>query len=155
MSRQEEHLREKGKGTGRPDLKVLPEIFSKHPDVQAVCLFGSAAAGRERKESDLDLAVFPGGAAIRKHRLQILADLAERGLCEVDLVFLDEEDVVLQYEAVRLNVVVYQKSDFDRGSTYSTIVRKYLDFFPLPCRPEGGLQEEATRWSGLRSFAGD
>lgn len=130
MFRQEEQLRGEGRRAGRPDLQVLPAIFSKYPDVQAVYLFGSAAVGRERKESDLDLAVFPGGAAIRKHRLQILADLAERGFCEVDLVFLDEEDVVLQYEAVRLNVVVYQKPDFDRGSTYSNIVRKYLDFLP-------------------------
>jgi predicted nucleotidyltransferase len=125
-----DRVQSEGKRARRPDLSRLPEVFRRYPDVQAVYLFGSAAAGTERGESDLDLAVFPGSAELRKHRLQILADLAERGFCRVDLVFPDEEDVVLRYEAVRLNVLVYERPGFDRGSTYSNVVRKYLDFLP-------------------------
>jgi hypothetical protein len=48
----------------------------------------------------------------------------------VDLVFLDTDDVVLNYEAVRQNCVVYQKEDFDRGAMYSRVIRTYLDFSP-------------------------
>jgi len=36
----------------------------------------------------------------------------------------------LQYEAVRQNMLVYARPEFDRGSTYSKIVRQYLDFYP-------------------------
>ena len=30
-----------------------------------------------------------------------------------------------------MNQVVYQRPDFDRGSTYSLVVRQYLDFLPF------------------------
>jgi hypothetical protein len=36
----------------------------------------------------------------------MLTDLAARGFCEVDLVILDVDDIVLKHEAVRLNHVV-------------------------------------------------
>jgi hypothetical protein len=56
--------------------------------------------------------------------------LARAGFCDVDLVFLDVRDVVLRHEAVRLNCVIYQADDFDRGEMYSRVVREYLDFLP-------------------------
>ena len=114
----------------QPDLQVLPEVFRKYPDVQAVYLFGSFATGNAHAESDLDLAVVPRHSAVRARKLEILADLARCGFCNVDLVFLDTDDIVLKYEAVRQNRLVYQADDFDRGATYSRIVRQYLDFLP-------------------------
>ncbi len=122
---------EKSRGLESPeDLEALRKVFEKYPDIRAVYLFGSAAEGRVGPESDLDLAIVPRSPAARAHRLDILADLARAGFCNVDLVFLDTEDIVLQYEAVRLNRVVYQTADFDRGEMYSRIVRRYLDFWP-------------------------
>ena len=55
---------------------------------------------------------------------------ARHGFCDVDLVFLDTDDIVTRYEAVRLNELVYAAADFDRGALYSSIVRQYLDFLP-------------------------
>jgi len=113
-----------------PDLQLLPEVFRRYPDVQAVYLFGSLAAGNVHGESDLDLAVVPRRSSIRAKKLDILADLARCGFCNVDLVFLDTDDIVLKYEAVRQNRLVYQAEDFDRGAMYSRVVRQYLDFLP-------------------------
>ncbi len=48
----------------------------------------------------------------------------------MDLVFLDTDDIVLKYEAVRHNRIVYQTEDFDRGALYAKVVRQYLDFLP-------------------------
>lgn len=112
------------------DLEALRAVFRNYPDIRAVYLFGSAAEGRRGPESDLDLAIVPRSPAARAHRLDILADLARVGFCDVDLVFLDTSDIVLQYEAVRLNRVVYQAEDFDRGEMYSRVIRRYLDFVP-------------------------
>lgn len=112
------------------DLQGLDRVFQKYPDIQAVYLFGSQAEGRALKESDLDLAIVPRHPALRNRRLDILADLARHGFCQVDLVFLDTEDIVLKYEAVRRNRLIYQTEDFDRGEMYSRIVRQYLDFLP-------------------------
>jgi len=113
-----------------PDLKTLASVFERYPEIQAVYVFGSSVHGSVHQESDLDLAIIPGDKNLRNKKLEILAELARLGFCNVDLVFLDGTDIVLQYEAVRQNALVYQKPEFDRGGTYSSIVRQYLDFYP-------------------------
>ncbi len=116
--------------TESPDLRLLSDVFSKYPGVRAVYLFGSRAADQARAGSDLDLAVVPRHGRVREKRLDMLADLARHGFCNVDLIFLDTDDIVLKYEAVRQNRLVYRTKDFDRGALYSRIVRQYLDFLP-------------------------
>ena len=123
-----------------PDLKTLVSVFERYPEIDAVYLFGSSVHGRVHPESDLDLAIIPGDRNLRNKKLEILTDLARLGFCNVDLVFLDGTDIVLQYEAVRQNALVYQKPGFDRGETYSRIVRQYLDFYPYLC-----VQREAYK----------
>ncbi len=101
-----------------PDLRLLPKIFGKYPDIQAVYVFGSAGGGQTHRESDLDLAIVPRNKVVRQKKLDILADLARLGFCQVDLSFLDTDDIVLKYEMIRQNRLVYQAEDFDRGATY-------------------------------------
>jgi predicted nucleotidyltransferase len=113
-----------------PDLRLLPDIFQKYPGVQAVYVFGSAAAGKHHAESDLDLAVYSRDPAIRAKRLDILADLTRRGFNNVDLVFLDKNDVVLRFGAVRQNRLVYCAKDFDASAFFSLVLRQYFDFAP-------------------------
>lgn len=115
-----------------PSLAVarLIQVFKNYPDIQAVYLFGSQAQGRARADSDIDLAIVPRSAALRKHKLDILTDLVEVGFERVDLVFLDGRDVVLGHQAVRLNQVIYSTPDFDSGSYFSLVIRQYLDFLP-------------------------
>jgi len=110
------------------DLSQLVEVFKKFPDIRAVYLFGSAVKKRIHLESDLDLAVVPGDRHCRERKLDMLRDLAENGFCNVDLVFLDGDDIVLKFEAVRGAALVYAREDFRSGSYYSEIVRKYFDF---------------------------
>ena len=114
----------------KPDLQLLRDIFKSYPDVQAVYMFGSAASGQTHAESDLDLAIVPRHSKLHSRKLDMLTDLARAGFCDVDLVFLDTDDIVLKYEAVRQNQLVYHSKDFDRGTFYSQVVRKYLDFLP-------------------------
>ena len=114
----------------QPDIARLRSIFERYTDIQAVYLFGSMAAGTAHVGSDLDLAIVPRGPALRSRKVDLLADLARHGFCDVDLLFLDSADIVTQYEAVRLNWLIYEAEDFDRGAMYSTVVRQYLDFLP-------------------------
>ena len=113
-----------------PPLEKLKSVFREYDDIEAVYLFGSKAAGTVHKESDIDLAVYPDKKSLRHKKIDILHKLAKEGFCNVDLVFMDEKDIVLQYEAVRLNKTLYQRPEFDSGSFFSLIVRKYLDFLP-------------------------
>ncbi len=80
-------------------------------------------------ESDIDLGCSEG-EGVRSEKLDMLADLADAGFCDVDLVFLPEDDIVLRFEAVRHNCIVYQRPDFDPGTLYSLTLRMYFDFLP-------------------------
>ena len=113
-----------------PDLSQLSKIFSAFPHVQAVYLFGSVVKMNLNNESDLDLAVLSDSTDEKKIRLELLTGLASKGFCNVDLIFLDTKDIVLKYEAVSPNNLIYRRQDFDHGAFYSKIIRQYLDFLP-------------------------
>jgi predicted nucleotidyltransferase len=113
-----------------PELSKLTGIFCKYAEIQAVYLFGSTASGKTHTESDLDLAVLPRDKSLRDRKLDILADLAREGFCNVDLVFLDTEDVIVKFESVRQNRMVYCAESFDAGDFFSLTLRQYFDFVP-------------------------
>jgi uncharacterized protein len=113
-----------------PDFELLKTVFAQFPQIQAVYLLGSLVSGRRRPDSDLDLAIISGNDRLGSEKLDILARLAREGFCNVDLVFLPKDDIVLQYEAVRMNNVVYQRFDFDSAAFYSIVIRRYLYFVP-------------------------
>jgi predicted nucleotidyltransferase len=113
-----------------PNFELLKTVFAQFPQNQAVYLFGSLASGRGRLDSDLDLAVISGHDRPSSEKLDILARLAQEGFCNVDLVFLPKDDIVLQYEAVRMNRIVYRRPEFDSAAFYSLVIRRYLDFVP-------------------------
>jgi hypothetical protein len=108
----------------------LKPIFSQYPDIRAVYLFGSTATDQQRLHSDLDLALVPASDSVRRQKLEILADLTRAGFDNVDLVILDTHDLVLEYEAVRHNRVLYQTENFEATTYFSNVVRKYLNFLP-------------------------
>ena len=109
----------------------LADVFGRFPEVLAVYLFGSVAEGRAGLHSDLDLAVVPASPAARGRRLDLLAALIAAGLDDVDLAILDGADVVLRFEAVRPNRLVYAREGFDHGTYYSRAVREYFDLLPI------------------------
>jgi uncharacterized protein len=113
-----------------PDLNLLPEIFKKYPDIQAVYLFGSVANGKANSQSDIDLAIVPRNPSLREKKLDILADLTGHGFNNVDIVFLDIRDIVVRFEAVHQNRLIYCAEDFDAGSFFSLTIRQYFDFLP-------------------------
>lgn len=114
-----------------PDLKLLPAVFRKYKGIKAVYLFGSAASGNLKSDSDLDIGIVPADKSIHDKKLDLLTDLAYLGFCKVDIVFLDVQDIVLRFEIVKHNKVIYQVQDFDSGSMFSLTLRQYTDFLPL------------------------
>jgi uncharacterized protein len=126
--------------------KRIADVFGHFPEVLAVYLFGSVAEGRAGPHSDLDLAVVPANPAARGRRLDILAALVAAGLDNVDLAILDGADVVLRFEAVRPNRLVYAREGFDHGAYYSRAVREYFDLLPILA-----IQGEALKRRLLRA----
>lgn len=133
------------------ELQKLVGVFKRYPQIQAVYMFCSQASGRTGPGSDSDLAIIPADPSLKEKKLDILAELARPGYCNVDLVFLDEDDLVLAYETIRKNWLIYAGPGFDRGATYSRIIRKYLDFQPY-LRVHARLTREGSL--GLRPEVG-
>ncbi len=113
-----------------PSLELLPAVFSKYRGIKAVYLFGSAATDSVRPDSDLDLGIVPADDSIHEKKLELLTELAGLGFCNVDIVFLDVNDIVLRFEIVKHNRVIYRTDDFDSGAMFSLTLRQYTDFLP-------------------------
>lgn len=110
----------------------LHTVFATHPAVRAAYVFGSAASGGERAESDLDLAVVVDedvwDSSEKVPLITECMDAAERDW--IDLVVLNDAPLVLQFEAVRPNVLLYANENFDHGAFVSKVMRMYWDFQP-------------------------
>lgn len=116
--------------SSHPSLDRLETVFRKYPEIQAVYLFGSTVSGKTHTDSDLDLAIHPGESSLRNRKLDLLADLAREGFDNIDLVFLDTNDVVIKFESIRQNRLLYCAKDFDANAFFSLTLRQYFDFLP-------------------------
>lgn len=108
-----------------PFQNAIP-IFKKFSEIQAVYLFGSQATGHTHPESDIDF----GFLADRNCKEKLSLELVRIGFVNFSLVYISEANLLIQFEIVRLNQLLYERDDFDRGSFYSRIVRMYQDFQP-------------------------
>ena len=125
-----------------PILARMRDVFEKYPEILAVYLFGSRGTATARPDSDYDVAVVSApGRPARSRKMNILADLAEAGFENVDLSFLDRDNLVLNHEAVRMNRIIFCRPEFDPGSFYSRVIRMYFDFLPYLNIQRAALKE--------------
>jgi len=113
------------------ELVKLEKFFFKYKNIKAVYLFGSYAMNKENKFSDLDIGILLADGYNKEIKLDILGELVNEEFCNVDLSILNEVSLLLQFEIVKHNILIYKSLDFDSSNYYSMIVRKYLDFEPL------------------------
>jgi predicted nucleotidyltransferase len=120
----------------------LQDVFSNYPEILAVYLFGSHATATARPDSDYDFAVVSDRKrSARSRKLDILSDLAQIGFDNVDLAFLDRDNLVLSHEAVRMNRVIFSRPEFDPDSFYSKVIRMYFDFLPYVNTQRAALKQ--------------
>ena len=122
----------------------LRNVFANHPAVRAAYLFGSVAADRERDRSDLDLGIVvdPERWEPTDDKVPLITDCMEAaGRDWIDLVVLNGAPLVLQFEAVRPNVLLYARDDFHHGRFFSKVARMYWDFEPHFRRQREALKE--------------
>lgn len=112
------------------DFEKLENIFSNQIKVKAAYLFGSYARGEQKTDSDIDIGILLDENFDRIIKLDLLTSLTENGFDDVDLVILNNASILLKYEIVKNNNLIYSRSDFDTSSYFSKIIRLYLDFKP-------------------------
>ena len=113
------------------DKRRIKEIFSRYPEVIAAYLFGSLAAGREKRKSDADVAVILE-ENIHKARamtiqLQLMADLEDVYNREVEVVLLNETSLFLISEVLK-GKLIYDSNPIKRAEFESIKRREYFDF---------------------------
>jgi len=110
----------------------LREVFAARPAIRGAYVFGSVAAERTWDGSDLDL-----GIVVNENewdpsdKVSLIGDCMDAARRDwIDLVVLNDAPLVLQFEAVRPNVILYSAGDFDPGAFSSKVLRMYWDFKP-------------------------
>lgn len=82
--------------TENESLTHLAEVLEQQPDIILAIAFGSLASGRERPESDLDIAVLADSPLGERRRSELIAMLARECGRPVDLVDLRTAGVPLR-----------------------------------------------------------
>lgn len=110
---------------GQQEL-VLAALASFDP--AAVYLFGSAATGRERPDSDLDLAFLPRRTADPVATFQVAQQLADALGREIDLVDLSKATTVMAKEVLRCGLLI---ADIGRTQRQEFEMRVLADYARL------------------------
>jgi predicted nucleotidyltransferase len=95
-----------------------------------VYLFGSAASDERDAYNDIDLGIVYSDSSIEQKKVDIYTDLVKQGYEDTDIVFFNSVDLVLQFEIIHQNKLIYKKDSFNHGELFSITIRKYFDFKP-------------------------
>jgi predicted nucleotidyltransferase len=130
-----------------PDENLTRAILAAldtQPGIRLAILFGSLAAGRERVDSDLDLAVDAGRRLTTGERLALTTELAKRTGRPVDLV-----DLYVVGEPLLGQILRHGKRLLGGGTCYADLIRRHLfdqaDYLPYRSRI---LAERRRAWIG-------
>jgi predicted nucleotidyltransferase len=112
------------------ELESLKAVFSEYSEIEGVYLFGSAASDKKAEYEDIDVGIVYSDPVIEEKKVDLYAALVKKGLDNVDIVFFNSADLVLQFEIIHHNKLIYRKEGFNHGELFSLTVRKYFDFKP-------------------------
>jgi uncharacterized protein len=107
--------------------QLLTEIADKFPSIQVMYLLGSLAAGTNRADSDVDIAVFTDGSESPLMDLELGALLQQELRRAADVVILQKASPILQHEVLRNKIRLFEKSGIDRAFLENQSLRAYLD----------------------------
>jgi predicted nucleotidyltransferase len=129
----------------QPDLtQAILAALDIQPGIRLAILFGSLAVGRERADSDLDLAVDAGRRLTAAEKLVLMTELAERTGRTVDLV-----DLQAVGEPLLGQILRHGKRLLGGGTCYADLIRRHLfdqaDYAPYRSRI---LAERRRAWIG-------
>lgn len=116
--------------------QAVARCLSKRREIQAAYIFGSAATGRTRPDSDVDVAVLTArraqGVDTVKYRLKLMADLGSAlGRSDVEVVLLTEAPPLLAHRVLSQGTLVFERSRSARVRFQVETANRYLDLIPM------------------------
>ena len=116
----------------------LADIGVEIPDCDLIVLFGSAASGRARPRSDVDVAVLNRGAADLDVLFLALAPKLKTD--RLDLVDLRRAGPLLAFEVARSGLVLFERSPGVFRQFQSLASRRYADTKKLRIAQQRSIQ---------------
>lgn len=86
--------------TDATDAVIIDRLLGAIPDVRAIYVFGSEAAGKARPDSDIDIAFLPPIRYSPVDRFAVAADIAAALHRDVDLVDLRSATTVMRMQVI-------------------------------------------------------
>ena len=122
----------------------LREVLARFPTLLLALVFGSVAQGRQRADSDLDIAVAAQQALTVEEKMDIIAALAARTGRPIDLI-----DLKVVVEPLLGQIVRHGRRLLGSDGAYGNLISKHLfeqaDFMPYRNRV---LAERRAAWIG-------
>ena len=123
---------------------LLSEVFAHFPQIVLAVLFGSIAQGRQRPDSDLDIAVAAVKPLTAAERIAIIGALAEKTGRAIDLI-----DLNVVTEPLLGQVIRHGRRILGSDTRYGALINRHLleqaDFLPYRSRV---LAERRKAWIG-------
>ena len=128
-----------------PDIDAqLKDVLARFPTLVLALVFGSVAQGRQRADSDLDIAVAASQTLTATEKMDIIAALAERTGRPVDLI-----DLKVVAEPLLGQIVRHGRRLLGSDGAYGQLISRHLfeqaDFMPYRTRV---LAERRAVWIG-------
>ena len=114
--------------------KSVAKVLRNHEEVLFGYVFGSAATGKRRKGSDVDIAVYLAPERRSEFfdiRLKLLEQLTGTLSKEADVVVLNTASPFLRYVALREGVLAFERSPETRIDFELKALNEYFDYQPV------------------------
>ncbi len=113
-------------------IRRLKNFFEWLEDVKLAYLFGSTAAGKAGKLSDIDVAVFLDEKLTAKERLELELELISRlshilKTDKIDVVVMNEAPLLLKYNIIKRGIILKSADEALRVKKEAEILSRYLD----------------------------
>jgi len=112
-------------------LEKIGRFAKSNEVIAAAYVFGSSAAGKERRESDIDIAIMVRGSMGGFERVQLETELSNLLGKDIDLVVFSLASALLQHQILKYGRIVYEADPGERVRQEVTARREYLDSLVL------------------------
>lgn len=114
----------------------VTDLLRDRKEVLVAYLFGSAQSKRQRRDSDMDVAVILESSLASGERFQLRCELGERiaaaaGVEFADVIDLEEAPPLLAHEILRSGRLLFSRDERRRVEVTARQVMRYIDTGPL------------------------
>ena len=109
------------------EIQDLIPILSRRKKIAAAYVFGSASTGRNRRGSDIDLAIVARKTVSGRERIRLETALSNLLKRDVDLVVFDQAATLLQHQILKYGRLIYETDPAERVRQEVRARAEYLD----------------------------